>query len=143
MVDKNLPWFRKLLEHTLPGGDGNPAPSDELKGASMYERLKSINPRQTIGTVLVLCGWKLYFSIYHPMHTAPNKKHFLGFEDDGEEASDYSDEELDNNEAVNRRKSFTNVNLQNVLNGFGNWMDRLLEGSIRRYYIPEWPDNLK
>ncbi|KHJ76411.1 hypothetical protein OESDEN_23969 [Oesophagostomum dentatum] len=70
MVEKNLPWFRKLLEHTLPIGDET-TPKD---GPSLYSKLKSINPRQTVGTVLALCGWKLYFSIYHPMHTAGGKK---------------------------------------------------------------------
>lgn len=54
---------------------------------SLYERLKSINPKKTLGTVLVLCGWKLYFSMYHPMHSSPSKKNFLGFDDDGENAS--------------------------------------------------------
>lgn len=53
----------------------------------MYERLKNINPRKTLGTVLVLCGWKLYFNMYHPMHTPPGKKHFLGFDDDGKDSS--------------------------------------------------------
>ncbi|CAJ0955475.1 unnamed protein product, partial [Mesorhabditis belari] len=149
MVEKNLPWFRKLLEHTLPLGEEEKAEtnmaSSSGKTASMYERLKAINPRQTIGTVLVLCGWKLYFSIYHPMHTTPNKKHFLGFEDDGEEASDYmtSENDDDDDTSTSVRRSFKGVSVQNVLNGFGNWLDRLLEGSIRRYYIPEWPDNLK
>ncbi|PIO59618.1 hypothetical protein TELCIR_18915, partial [Teladorsagia circumcincta] len=88
MVEKNLPWFQKLLEHTLPLGEEN-APKD---GNSLYVKLKSINPRQTVGTVLALCGWKLYFSIYHPMHTAGKKKqpnhHFLGFDDDEDITSD-------------------------------------------------------
>ncbi|VDK34117.1 unnamed protein product, partial [Anisakis simplex] len=35
------------------------------------------------------------------------------------------------------------LKLEDVLNGLPNWLDRLFEGSIRRYYIPEWPDNLK
>lgn len=35
------------------------------------------------------------------------------------------------------------VSVENVLNGFSSFLDRMLEGSVRRYYIPEWPDNLK
>ncbi|OZC10010.1 DnaJ domain protein [Onchocerca flexuosa] len=81
MVEKNLSWFRKLLEHTLPVENGQTGES------SLYERLKNINPRKTLGTVLVLCGWKLYFNMYHPMHTSPGKKNFLGFDDDGEDCS--------------------------------------------------------
>ena len=67
-------------------------------------------------------------------------------EDDGETDneidSDKSEEDVEeSNERKRRRKTFR-PNVSNVLNGLPNWMDRLLEGSIRRYYIPEWPDNL-
>ena len=58
--------------------------------------LQSINPRQTVGTVLALCGWKLYFSIYHPMHSASKKKHFLGFDSDDSD----SDQEVATKEEV-------------------------------------------
>ncbi|KAK6030362.1 DnaJ domain protein [Ostertagia ostertagi] len=143
MVEKNLPWFRKLLEHTLPLGDEN-TPKD---GNSLYVKLKSINPRQTVGTVLALCGWKLYFSIYHPMHTAGKKKqqnqHFLGFDDDEDITSDSDSDNGTAEDEVMLRRTGSAVSVENVLNGFPNWLDRLLEGSIRRYYIPEWPDNLR
>ncbi|KAH7706177.1 DnaJ domain-containing protein [Aphelenchoides avenae] len=113
MVNKNLAWFRTLLEHTLPG----------------------INPKQTLGTVLVLCGWKLYFTMYHPMHKGSKSKNFVGF-DDSDSSSD-SEKEL--KEKILKKE----LCLDNVLNGFPNFLDRLLEGSVRRYYVPEWPDNLK
>ncbi|VDN29094.1 unnamed protein product [Cylicostephanus goldi] len=143
MVEKNLPWFRKLLEHTLPIGE-NAGPKDGAM--SLYAKLKSINPRQTVGTVLALCGWKLYFSIYHPMHTAGKKKpshHFLGFDDDDEISSDTDSDNATAEDDSMIRRNGNPVSVENVLNGFPNWLDRLLEGSIRRYYIPEWPDNLR
>lgn len=137
IVEKNLPFFRKLLEHTLPA-------SEDKNGPSMYERLKGINPKQTVGTVLVMCGWKLYFCIYHPMHVASGKKNFLGFDDDGETEDELSDDSEDDVEREGRTTSRRHFrpSVTNVLNGFPNWLDRLLEGSIRRYYIPEWPENL-
>ncbi|GMS84598.1 hypothetical protein PENTCL1PPCAC_6773, partial [Pristionchus entomophagus] len=137
MVEKNLAFFRKLLEHTLPASEDKGPPS-------MYERLKGINPKQTVGTVLVMCGWKLYFCIYHPMHIASGKKNFLGFDDDGETEDELSDESGDDVEREGKTTSRRHFrpSVSNVLNGFPNWLDRLLEGSIRRYYIPEWPDNL-
>lgn len=143
MVEKNLPWFRKLLEHTLPLGDDCAA----KEGNSLYVKLKSINPRQTVGTVLALCGWKLYFSIYHPMHTAGRKtsqrQHFLGFDDDDDMTSSSDSDNGTAEDEVMLRRTGSTVSVENVLNGFPNWLDRLLEGSIRRYYIPEWPDNLR
>uniref|UniRef100_A0A1I7XT89 KAP NTPase domain-containing protein n=1 Tax=Heterorhabditis bacteriophora TaxID=37862 RepID=A0A1I7XT89_HETBA len=138
LVNKNLPWFRKLLEHTLPLREDS---MQKDGSSSLYEKLKTINPRQTIGTVLVLCGWKLYFSIYHPMHTAGKRKHFLGFDDDMSANSDDSGAEVNKEDEIMLRSNI--VNVENVLKGFPIWLDRLLEGSIRRYYIPEWPDNLR
>ncbi|VDK88926.1 unnamed protein product [Litomosoides sigmodontis] len=138
MMEKNLSWFRKLLEHTLP------AESGQADGSSMYERLKNINPRKTLGTVLVLCGWKLYFNMYHPMHTPPGKKHFLGFDDDGKDlSSEDSDVDKASREEIQTLRKAQHLKLEDVLNGLPNWLDRLIEGSIRRYYVPEWPDNLR
>ncbi|VDK19955.1 unnamed protein product [Anisakis simplex] len=117
MVEKNLQWFRKLLEYTIPmeSADEERATTWKLtsgtgsgSSSSMYERLKSINPRKTLGTVLVLCGWKLYFNMYHPMHTAAKRKNFIGFDDEddggdsegGESSSDDSDSEKATHEEV-------------------------------------------
>ncbi|CAG9534430.1 unnamed protein product [Cercopithifilaria johnstoni] len=139
MVEKNLPWFRKLLEHTLPAESGR-----NEDGSSMYERLKNINPRKTLGTVLVLCGWKLYFNMYHPMHTPPGKKHFLGFDDDGKDfSSEDSDVDKASREEMQTLRKRQHIKLENVLDALSNWLDRLVEGSIRRYYVPEWPNNLR
>uniref|UniRef100_A0A914ZSF8 J domain-containing protein n=1 Tax=Parascaris univalens TaxID=6257 RepID=A0A914ZSF8_PARUN len=153
MVEKNLQWFRKLLEYTLPVE--NPEDKDnsderaeesaaDKVAASLYERLKSINPRKTLGTVLVLCGWKLYFNMYHPMHRAAPRKNFLGFDDDsGDSSSEDSDSEKATHEEVQALRRGSQLKVEDVLNGLPNWLDRLFEGSIRRYYIPEWPDNLR
>ncbi|CAI2343693.1 unnamed protein product [Caenorhabditis sp. 36 PRJEB53466] len=146
VVPKNLDWFRKLLEHTLPT-DGNPTPEPDVS-QSMYKRLKLINHRHTIGTVLTLCGWKLYFSIYHPKHVELSRRNFIDTDEEpssDDEASYRSDEfaSMGEKKKLHRSSSQRGVNVENVLDGFPNWMDRLLEGSIRRYYIPEWPDNLK
>lgn len=146
IVPKNLDWFRKLLEHTLPT-DGKPTPEPDVS-QSMYKRLKLINHRHTIGTVLTLCGWKLYFSIYHPKHVELSRRNFIDTDEEpssDDEASYRSDEfaSMGEKKKLHRSSSQRGVNMENVLDGFPNWMDRLLEGSIRRYYIPEWPDNLK
>ncbi|CAB3405675.1 unnamed protein product [Caenorhabditis bovis] len=147
VVPKNLEWFRKLLEHTLPTEDGPIKPGAE---ATLYQRLKLINPRQCVGTVLSLCGWKLYFSIYHPKHVEASRRNFIDTDEDitsdEEDADSYRNDEfasMGEKKKLHRSLSQKRVNMGNVLDGFPNWLDRLLEGSIRRYYIPEWPDNLK
>ncbi|KAI1711897.1 dnaJ domain-containing protein [Ditylenchus destructor] len=84
MVNKNLAWFRSLLELTLPEDEENEnAPSVAVGPLISRKRLKRKTPTKD------------------------------------------------------------QINLENVLNGFSGFLDRLLEGSSRRYYIPEWPDNLK
>ncbi|KAI6225805.1 DnaJ domain protein [Aphelenchoides besseyi] len=129
MVNKNLLWFRTLLEHTLPVDSEDPqAPSSQF-AAKMFTRLKGINPKQTLGTVLVLCGYKLYFSMYHPMHVPSRTRN----------SSEDSDDSIEEQKPPKAK----DLRIENVLNGFPNFLDRLLEGSVRRYYVPEWPDNLK
>uniref|UniRef100_A0A915D6Q0 J domain-containing protein n=1 Tax=Ditylenchus dipsaci TaxID=166011 RepID=A0A915D6Q0_9BILA len=154
MVNKNLAFFRSLLEHTLPGDEDNTkdkantsaAVNVDNASASLLtrERLKEINPKQTLGTVLVLCGWKLYFSVYHPMHSTSRSKNYVGFEcsDDEDLSSDCGDTKV-NTGGKKQKILKKDLNVENVLNGMSSFLDRLLEGSIRRYYVPEWPDNLK
>ncbi|CAK5116025.1 unnamed protein product [Meloidogyne enterolobii] len=127
----------------------------ESKELTIKNRLKNINTKHTIGTVLVICGWRLYFSIYHPMHKIPNRKqtnniHLEALGD--EDLLDDVDEK-----GINKRNSLriknkiiasfeenkqSSTNVENVLNGFPMFLERLLEGTARRYYIPEWPENL-
>ncbi|TMS33395.1 hypothetical protein L596_001139 [Steinernema carpocapsae] len=144
MVDKNLPWFRKLLENILPA-DTTENGNENDASQQMYKRLQKINPKQTLGTVLVICGWKLYFSMYHPMHNASARKPATNYGFDSEDSeSDVSsnDDDLEN-AALRKATKSRKLVLRDVLNGFPNWLDRMLEGSIRRYHVPEWPDNLK
>uniref|UniRef100_A0A0K0E766 J domain-containing protein n=1 Tax=Strongyloides stercoralis TaxID=6248 RepID=A0A0K0E766_STRER len=145
MVNKNLSFFRLLLEHTLPAQEGD---GTNVKN-SMVNRLKDINPKQTLGTVIAICGWKLYFSMYHPMHVNPRRRDVLGFDDSDEYTESENEYENNTTDGRSRRhllrhvKKNCAIKLEEVLDGLPNWIDRVLEGSIRRYYIPEWPENLK
>lgn len=52
MVEKNIDWYKKLLLQTL--GD---------------HRDLNINPKNCIGTVLSLNGFRRYFCVYHEKYT--------------------------------------------------------------------------
>uniref|UniRef100_A0A1I8A868 Uncharacterized protein n=1 Tax=Steinernema glaseri TaxID=37863 RepID=A0A1I8A868_9BILA len=65
-----------------------------------------------------------------------------GFDNDGDFESDVSSDDSDV-ENVKKTIRARKLQLRDVLNGFPNWLERLLEGQIRRYHLPEWPDNLK
>jgi len=185
MTDKNLEWFRSMLELTLPLQEPprNDASSDprgsvdttstcdsnnttvlqtnvlDIKMSQNIEmemnddpprmsilskdRLKAINPKQTLGTVLVLCGWKLYFCMYHPMHCPVSQSQKEETESDSDDMFKSLDKSLRSRKmrtSIARKKASS---FHTVLDGFPMFLDRLLEGSVRRYYIPEWPDNLK
>ncbi|KAL7071093.1 hypothetical protein ACQ4LE_009979 [Meloidogyne hapla] len=131
----------------------------ESKELTIKNRLKNINTKHTIGTVLVICGWRLYFSIYHPMHRAPQRKqNNIHLEALGDDDVEDIDDKCINEKGITNRNSFRNknkvvasfeenkqsssTNVENVLNGFPMFLERLLEGTARRYYIPEWPENL-
>ncbi|KAE9553009.1 hypothetical protein FO519_003770 [Halicephalobus sp. NKZ332] len=138
MVDKNLTWFRTILEQILPTAKDSETGSFDTSSASSLNpalrRLRDINPKHTLGTVLILCGYKLYFSMYHPMYKIPRAAED---EDLGSSDSDVDSKQL------KKKILKQELNIENVLNGFPNFLDRLLEGSVPRFYLPEWPDNLK
>lgn len=146
MVEKNLDWFRQLLESALADPD---------------LRLKqNINPRNVVGTVLSLNGFRQFFSMYHPKH-APSmvgfkgaerrrmqdSRHFLGFEsaessDENPEEELEEDEEQVQNGDNDNAKEFLKTKILKVdelLDGLPNWLERLFRGSARRYYVAEWP----
>jgi len=51
LVEKNLDWYRKMLMQTL--GE---------------QKQLQINPKNCIGTVLSLNGFRKYFCVYHAKH---------------------------------------------------------------------------
>ncbi|CAI4229220.1 unnamed protein product [Auanema sp. JU1783] len=131
MVNKNLEWFVSLLKLIIPDG---------YNETHCVDRLKKIESNRVVGTVLSLCGWKLYYCIYHPMHDTDwdysESEYFADIFDDYEE----------NNQKTMLRKrmhELASTDPEIVLSEFSSWIDQLLEGTVRRYYIPEWPDNLR
>jgi DnaJ family protein C protein 16 len=58
LVEKNLEWYKKLLMQTL-------GEQKELH----------INPKNCIGTVLSLNGFRKYFCVYHAKHPEVRPQH--------------------------------------------------------------------
>lgn len=144
MVEKNLDWFRQLLEAALADPD--------------LRLRQTINPRNVVGTVLSLNGFRQFFSMYHPKH-APSmvgfkaaerrrmqeSRHFLGFES-AESSDENLDDELEEEDLCkhgdDNAKEFLKTKVPKVdelLDGLSNWLERLFRGNARRYYIAEWP----
>ncbi|KRY75585.1 DnaJ -like protein subfamily C member 16 [Trichinella pseudospiralis] len=138
MVEKNLNWFRRLLELTV--ADCN---------------LENINARNVIGTVLALNGFRQYYSVYHPKYSASmvagssrsastgqrrrRNSAFLQSMELESDCSDSSEEERRNERHLLFLKQKRTFNVDELLQGLPNWLDRLFEGSVKRFYISEWP----
>jgi len=137
MLEQYLPWFQQLLESTI----------------DFRRSLTSINQKNCVGTVLAVNGPRQYFSIYHAaservtsrrlpreVHTEHpststglrNRHHkpaggkFLGLEE-----SESSDEDS----TVDAAKLFES----DLLRGLGMWLDKLCEGTLKRFKVNEWP----
>lgn len=138
MLEQYLPWFRQLLESTV----------------DFRRSLTSINQKNCVGTVLAVNGPRHYFSIYHAaseraashrrlhgVHTEHppsnntglrNRHHkpaggkFLGLEE-----SDSDDEGA----SIDAAKLFES----DLLRGLGMWLDKLCEGTLKRFKVTEWP----
>jgi len=135
MLEQYLYWFRQLLESTV----------------DFRRSLTSINQKNCVGTVMAVNGPRQYFSIYHAASERPaahrhinskpvtttdtglrNRHHkttggkFLGLEE-----SDSSDEDS----SIDAAKLFES----DLLRGLGMWLDKLCEGTLKRFKVTEWP----
>ncbi|RWS27457.1 DnaJ-like protein subfamily C member 16 [Leptotrombidium deliense] len=143
MVEKNIDWYKKLL----------------LQALIDYRDLQ-INPKNCIGTVISLNGFRKYFCVYHAKTTETSnilKKHrnrddesggaFLGFEDSTEEEN--SDVEAGNlifakNRLKAEEDALSKVLFEeNLLDALPRWLERLFEGTTHRYHIQYWPEHMK
>jgi len=161
-IEKGLPWFKKILNLTLP------EPRDI-----------NINPKNCIGTVLSLNGHRRYFCMYHAKHPEGSRRKiytanngaaagaFMGFDSELEDSGG-SDNERDvegcappaaGAEAAGQSKLSGGGGLagaaaaslldphdhlpifeDQLLDGLQMWLDRLFEGSTYRYHINYWPE---
>uniref|UniRef100_A0A5S6Q7L9 J domain-containing protein n=1 Tax=Trichuris muris TaxID=70415 RepID=A0A5S6Q7L9_TRIMR len=133
MLERNIDWFRQLLELTV---------ADTC--------LANINPRNVVGTVLALNGFRQYYCIYHPKYRSslkgyrPSKnrdkqtRYFRSMEMGSDETDTSEEERLEEKhlDEVQKKKSFK---VEELLEGLPNWLDRLFDGNVKRFHISEWP----
>lgn len=113
-VDKHLEWISALLDQAPEA-----APADEDDEPDQKPDFS--------GFVLALNGHKKYLCLFRPVYTGDEHR---SPEDEGRSKS--RDE---------HRKSSRCRSLQphHKLDRLGVWMERLLEGSLPRYYLQAWP----
>ncbi|XP_036603143.1 dnaJ homolog subfamily C member 16 isoform X1 [Trichosurus vulpecula] len=120
-LDKHREWLEYLLEFAQ---DAAPIPNQ-------YDR--HFLERDYTGYVLALNGHKKYFCLFKPQKTV----------DDEETIGSSSDLDSSLHLGETRGKPFCNSGskpIKGKLSKLSLWMERLLEGSLQRFYIPSWPE---
>lgn len=127
-LDKNINWYKSLLQDVLG--------IDELK----------VNKKNCIGTVLSLNGFKRYIRVYHAKHheidcyddDTDNDGSFLGFDDQ---------EDLNGDIESHTRRVPSKVDavytVDTLLDRLPIWLDKMFDGLTKRYFLENWPEDMK
>lgn len=118
-LDKHREWLEYLLEFAQ---DAAPIPNQ-------YD--KHFLDRDYTGYVLALNGHKKYFCLFKPQKTVEEEE-ALG-------ACDL-DASLPEGESRGKPGAQGPKPIKGKLSKLSLWMERLLEGSLQRFYIPSWPE---
>lgn len=85
-----------------------------------------------IGYVLALNGHKRYICLFRPVYT--------GEDIDSKSSEDEGGASVGRSRPKpNRSRSISTLQIHHKLDRLGLWMERLMEGTLPRYYIPAWP----
>ncbi|XP_004603414.2 dnaJ homolog subfamily C member 16 [Sorex araneus] len=120
-LDKHREWLEYLLEFAQ---DAAPIPNQ-------YD--KHFMERDYTGYVLALNGHKKYFCLFKPQKTVEEE----------EAMGSCGDPDPSLHLGESRGKSAFGSGskpIKEKLNKLSLWMERLLEGSLQRFYIPSWPE---
>ncbi|XP_040278544.1 dnaJ homolog subfamily C member 16 [Bufo bufo] len=116
-LDKHREWLEYLLEFA----------QDAATIAYQYD--EHFLERDYTGYVLALNGHKKYFCLFKAQSTLEDEK----LSDEGEVCSPSGD-------SLRKISLGSGAgHIKKKLNKLSLWMERLLEGSLQRFYIPSWP----
>ncbi|XP_034022879.1 dnaJ homolog subfamily C member 16-like [Thalassophryne amazonica] len=133
-VDKHRHWMPSLLRSAS-------SPNDSVVQSVEYEESSDY-----IGHVLALNGYKKYLCLYRPVFTGDDPNDASSSSDNrrrscsrshSRSSSNSSEDETDLKTGSGRP---TIKNLCHKLDRLGIWMERLMEGTLHRFYVPAWPD---
>ncbi|NIG59121.1 dnaJ-like [Pontoporia blainvillei] len=119
-LDKHREWLEYLLEFAQ---DVAPIPNQ-------YD--KHFMERDYTGYVLALNGHKKYFCLFKPQRTVEEEEAMGSCSD--------LDSSLHLGESRGKSSGLGSRPIKGKLSKLSLWMERLLEGSLQRFYIPSWPE---
>ncbi|XP_066528447.1 dnaJ homolog subfamily C member 16 [Hoplias malabaricus] len=120
-VAKHSQWMDTLLALTPCARSSDEEEEEDV----------SSSKQDYTGCVLALNGHKKYFCLFRPVFTG----------DEPENRS--SDEDGGGSQTKSRSSSqqrTSNLEIHHKLDRLSLWMERLMEGTLPRHYVPAWPD---
>uniref|UniRef100_A0A3P9D340 DnaJ homolog subfamily C member 16 n=1 Tax=Maylandia zebra TaxID=106582 RepID=A0A3P9D340_9CICH len=129
-LDKHSEWMNTLLEYTQ---DAMQIDADDDEGAN--------RKMDYTGYVLALNGHKKYLCLFKPVYTGEDLDS-KSSEDEGAASGGRSRSRSRDDHPPrksNRARSISTLQIHHKLDRLGLWMERLMEGTLPRYYIPAWP----
>ncbi|XP_041954952.1 dnaJ homolog subfamily C member 16 isoform X2 [Alosa sapidissima] len=129
-VDKHSEWMDTLLEFAQ---DTMQIDTDEDESGNRKV--------DYTGYVLALNGHKRYLCLFRPVYTGedPDRSEEEGATTGTRSRSSLRDEHQHQSRKGTSRSRSTTLQIHHKLDRLGLWMERLIEGTLPRYYIPAWP----
>ena len=90
------------------------------------------------GYVLALNGHKKYLCLFKPVYTGEDAEGKPEEDTGSSRSRSGSKDEHQHRKSTTRSRS-TTLQIHHKLDRLGLWMERLMEGTLPRYYIPAWP----
>ncbi|XP_072222723.1 dnaJ homolog subfamily C member 16 [Leuresthes tenuis] len=129
-IDKHGEWMNTLLEYAQ---DAMQIDTDEDDGGG----------RKTdyTGYVLALNGHKKYLCLFKPVYTGEDLDSKSSEDEGGASGGKSRSSSRDDHppRKSNRSRSLSTLQIHHKLDRLGLWMERLMEGTLPRYYVPAWP----
>ncbi|XP_062401389.1 dnaJ homolog subfamily C member 16 [Sardina pilchardus] len=151
-VDKHQQWMDSLLESAPDAVLADRPDEDDEDGSGAGARA------DYTGYVLALNGHKKYFCLFRPVFTGEEADQSRSSDDDGGAAaggaggasaanstrsrsssSQRSRSRSRSSSSTRGRQRPTTLQIHHKLDRLNLWMERLLEGTLPRHYIPTWP----
>ncbi|XP_013857241.1 dnaJ homolog subfamily C member 16 [Austrofundulus limnaeus] len=129
-LDKHSEWMTTLLEYAQ---DAMQIDADEDDGGNRRV--------DYTGYVLALNGHKKYLCLFKPVYTGEDHDSKSSEDEAGASGGKPRSGSRDNLPArkSNRSRSTATLQIHHKLDRLGLWMERLMEGTLPRYYVPAWP----
>nr|XP_015822963.2 dnaJ homolog subfamily C member 16 isoform X2 [Nothobranchius furzeri] len=128
--DKHSEWMNTLLEYTQ---DAAQIDADEDDGGNRKV--------DYTGYVLALNGHKKCLCLFKPVYTGEDLDSKSSEDEGGASGGKGRSSSREGHPArkSNRSRSTSTLQIHHKLDRLGLWMERLMEGTLPRYYVPAWP----